>query len=352
LTKTSPRLRAIGDTDRMRLSRSAVVPLVVALVSGGGLAAAPSAHATTTCTKNPFTASFVSTLRAQHPNQRFTAAVYETRTRCWYHLNRDLTISTASVIKAEIMGATLLKAQRAGRRVTEWEHARIRPMIRYSHNNPPTGDLYGHVGGTTGMEAFDQLVGATQTTHSATYGATMTTAEDRTRIALAMLWGGGPLAATARSRAWAYMNDVHPTQRWGITAGVPAGWQIALKNGFYPSRGWGWRLGSTGFVRRTGTNDGYAISILTDGSSGHYPGMQLVEKISRRVAEVLAGTPAAARVVTRSVCTRTTAGESWTTVARRVGLTSSDASAVRVVSGGNPTPLQGQRGCSPWVRKT
>ena len=334
----------------MGLSRAAVVPLVVALLCTGGLAVAPRAQAATTCTTNPFTASFVSTLRAQHPSQRFTAAVYETRTRCWYHLNRDLTISTASVIKAEIMGATLLKAQRAGRAVSTWEHNRIHPMITYSHNNPYASDLYWHVGGTSAMSAFSRASGAYNTQHSATYGATITTAVDRTKVSRALLYGIGPLGATARSRAWTYMSRVHPTQRWGITAGVPAGYQVALKNGFYPSRGWGWRLGSTGFVRRTGSSHGYAITIMTDRNSGHYPGMTLVEKISRRVSGVLLGGTPAPRIVTRSVCTRTVAGESWTTVARRVGVSSTRAYLVRRVSGGNPYPLQGQRACSPDLR--
>jgi hypothetical protein len=164
-----------------------------------------------------------------------------------------------------------------------------------------------------------------------------------------MLYGGGPLGAAARSRAWSYLTKVHPTQQWGISAGVPYGWQVALKNGFYPSGGWGWRLGSTGFVRRTGSSHGYAITVMTDRNSGHYPGMELVEKISRRVSRVLLGGLPATRAVSRSVCTKTVAGESWTTVARRVGVSSDRAYLVRRVSGGNPSPLQGQRGCSPYL---
>ena len=35
------------------------------------------------------------------------------------------------------------------------------------------------------------------------------------------------------------MTNVHPLQRWGITAGVPNGWTVAQKNGFYPSTGHG-----------------------------------------------------------------------------------------------------------------
>jgi len=166
--------------------------------------------------------------------------------------------------------------------------------------------------------------------------------------------GGGSGDAAADSAAPQAAADAgaaaDPTRAVAGAAGVPAGYQVALKNGFYPSRGWGWRLGSTGFVRRTGSSHGYAITIMTDRNSGHYPGMTLVEKISRRVSGVLLGGTPAPRIVTRSVCTRTVAGESWTTVARRVGVSSTRAYLVRRVSGGNPYPLQGQRACSPDLR--
>ena len=293
-----------------------------------------------------FPAAFAAQLDREHPSQRFTASVVDTRTGCSYDLHAGLRLTTASVIKAGVLGAVLLKAQDAGRGLTEWERARIRPMVQYSHNNPYVSDLYGHVGGVAGMDRADRRWGATATTNTAAYGATWTTARDRTRVSLRMLHGGGALGPAGRGEAWRYLSTVHPTQRWGISAGVPAGWSVALKNGFYPMRGYGWRVGSTGFVRHT-SGAGYAITVLTDGGSSQQQGMQLVEKVSRRAAALLAGTPAAARSVARAVCTATSSGESWTTVARRVG---SDPAAVRSVSGGNPSPLQGQRACSPTLR--
>jgi hypothetical protein len=127
---------------------------------------------------------------------------------------------------------------------------------------------------------------------------------------------------------------------------VPRGWGVALKNGFYPMRGNGWRVGSTGFVRQ-GAGGGYAITVLTDQGTSQAQGMRLVETLSRRAAGVLAGGPAASRSVDRAVCTATSGSESWASVARRVRSTAAD---VRHVSGGNPSPLQGQRACSPTLR--
>jgi hypothetical protein len=223
-------------------------------------------------------------------------------------------------------------------------------MITYSFNNPYVSDLLQRVGGVAGMNRFDRRMGATRTTNSLAYGATWTTARDRTRISLGLLHPGGPLRAGGRAQAWRFMTGVTPTQRWGITAGVPRGYQVALKNGFYPMRGYGWRVGSTGFVRRMGTESGYAITILTDHDANQLAGLRLVERVSRQVAVALTDGAAAPRVVTRSRCVQTSAGQSWRSVTTRVGLASSRWRDVRRVSGGNPAPLSGQRACSPVLR--
>ena len=49
--------------------------------------------------------------------------------------------------------------------------------------------------------------------------------------------------------AWDTMSGVSAAQSWGVTAGLRDGYKAAVKNGFYPLRGFGWRLGTTGVVR-------------------------------------------------------------------------------------------------------
>jgi beta-lactamase class A len=302
---------------------------------------------------NLFPAAFRASLQRQFPDQRVTAAVFDTHTRCWYHLHPATRITTASVIKAQVLGAVLLHAQDEHRGLDHRERSLIHPMIEYSLNDPYVSDLYEEVGGVAGMNAFDRRMHATSTTNTLEYGATVTTALDRTRIALRMLYGRGPLHAAARATAWHYMaHVVNPTQRWGITAGVPRGWQVALKNGFYPIPGPArWRVGSTGFVRATGKSGGYAVTIMTDHDASQHDGIRLVERVSRHVAAFLTSGRPAPRVVSRAECVTTHAGESWETVAHLVGEPRSRWAAVRLVSGGNPDPLQGQRACSPRLRK-
>src|SRR5688500_362230 len=73
-----------------------------------------------------FPAACAAPLARAFPSHRVTAAVYDTRTGCDYRLHNELRLTTASVIKAGVMGAVLLKAQDAGRGLTDWERARIR----------------------------------------------------------------------------------------------------------------------------------------------------------------------------------------------------------------------------------
>lgn len=322
---------------------------VALLLSGAGTPAAvmPAAAASWA---DVFPAAFAAQLLRDFPAQRVTASVVDTRTGCRYELAEGMRITTASVVKAGVLGAVLLKAQDQRRRLNAWERARTGPMLHLSHDNPFVWDLLASVGGVAGMDRADRRWGLTSTTNSAAYSATATTARDRTRLALQLLHGGGPLAAPGRAEAWRARSTVHPTQTWGITAGVPGGWAVALENGFSPMRGHGWRVGSTGFVRAA-SGGGYAVTVLTDRGTSQVQGIRLVETVARRVSAVLAGGPPVPRAVEQSVCTTTSAGERWATVARRVGSAAAD---VRHVSGGNPVPLQGATGlpCSAALAVT
>src|SRR3546814_11111105 len=90
-------------------------------------------------------------------------------------------ITTASVIKAQVLGAVLLRAQDEGRGLTAWERSQIAPMIQYSFN-PETSALYGHLGYAEGLARSDPRFGVTSTTHTNRFGLTRSTAIDRTNV--------------------------------------------------------------------------------------------------------------------------------------------------------------------------
>ena len=325
---------------RRLVTRLAVCLALLASTWVLGVAPAPAAGCT-----DPFTPAFRDAVAQQYPGQRVTASVYDTRTGCWYDLAPGVAIQTASVIKAQFLAGVLLRAQDQGRAVSPWERDRIAPMMVVSLN-PPASDLFVSLGGVAGQEQLDERFGLASTTSTSKWGATVSTARDRTLLALRLLHAGGPLHPDRRAEAWRWMSGVHPTQTWGITAGVPAGWSVALKNGFYPTTGTPrWRIGSSGFVRNDASGSGYAVTIMSDQNPDHETGQRLVEMVAKQVNAALTdGTPAA-RAVDRSRCVQTSSGETWGGVASRLG--TDDAAGVRWASGGPTSPLAGMRACRP-----
>jgi beta-lactamase class A len=289
-----------------------------------------------------FNKAFTDEIAATHPAARFTAAVHDRRTGCRYKLNGGLEITTASVIKAQVLAGVLLAAQEAGRQFSESEAADVELMMHYSHNRPPTSRLYLQLGGAAGMEALDERFGIVGTSHTAWYGRTLSTAEDRTRLVEQLLIGGGPLSAESVQAAWEWMSSVSAAQSWGVTAGLPAGYEAALKNGFFPMSGAGWRLGTTGVVRDP-MGGSYAMTVMTDNNPSESAGIGLVEKIARHInAALTTGTPAE-RAVDLVECVEPPRGSSWSSVAEMLG--GVDAVELRRLNGGEPTPLTGQRVC-------
>ena len=291
-----------------------------------------------------FDASFVEEVRAAHPGARFTAAVHDHRTGCEYHLNAGLELTTASVIKAQILAGVLLRAQDGGRGLTASESANVELMMHYSHNTPPTSRLYIRIGGAAGMEALDSRFAIAGTSHTARYGATLSTAEDRTRLVEQLLIGGGPLNEASVQAAWDWMSTVSPAQSWGVTAGLPQGYSAALKNGFYSSRYARWRLGTTGVVRDP-AGGAYAMTVMTDHNPDETAGIALVETITRHINAALTTGVPAERAVDLVDCTEPPPGSSWSAAAELLG--GVDPATLRHLNGGEPDPLIGQRVCHP-----
>lgn len=234
------------------------------------------------CTESPFTARFDAALRSRWPN-RIAAAVYDTRSGCTYLYRPELRITTASVLKAEIMGGILLRAQRAGRGLTAQERSLVGPMISFS-NDAAAGALWSSLGGVAAMRSLDQQLGLGQTAAAAPWGLTSTSALDRTNYLRQLILGQyGPFSAASRAQAKAFMLAITPSQDWGITAGVPGGFAVPLKNGFFPASCCGWRVNTSGVVERPG-GGAYVATVLSDGWPTEGAGIAAVEFVSRDIA--------------------------------------------------------------------
>lgn len=265
-----------------------VVAVCVGLFAGAACEppAPPPGPPTGTCRADPFTAEFQRNIDAfGAAAHHVTAAVYDDRTGCWYHLRRGQRVTTASVVKIEIMAATMLRAQVQRRALTNWELGNVTRMI-HSSDNPSASALWVNLGGGAGMTGLGNLMGLTETTEAhPTWGLTSTTAQDQARF-VHRLVQGDLLDANWRSLAWWELRNIRPDQRWGVRAGVPRGWEVGHKNGFAPSRCCGWRVNSVGYVADP-AGGGYSVAILTDQWPSLARGIPMVEHVARTVAESL-----------------------------------------------------------------
>ena len=258
------------------------------------LALAPSAGAESQpfdcAALDPFTPAFASEIASAFPGRHLTAAVLDVRTGCEYAFAPEERVTTASVLKVELYAGALLRAQREGRWLTPREQAGVWPMITESAN-PPASELFVSLGGLPGLTAVGNDFGLRDTRPASPWGLTVTSAADQVRLVHHVAAGGpGPLTEAYRGALVDAMEAVVPSQRWGVSAGVPPGWVVALKNGFAASRCCGWRINSVGYVHPPGAA-GYVVAILSDGWSNQPEGVAAVELVSRSIAARLAAQP-------------------------------------------------------------
>ncbi|WP_427384428.1 serine hydrolase [Janibacter sp. G56] len=188
---------------------------------------------------------------------------------------------TASIVKVDIMVATMMRAQDQGRALSEWEKSKMVPMIRYS-DNAATTELWNALGQGSGLSSYNKRLGLASTTMDSAghWGLTRTTASDQVRLMEHLARWTGKVNATNRSYGLSLMRSVASDQDWGVTAGPPAG-TVAVKNGWLP-RTTGWHVNSIGLS--TYSTPDYSIAVLTQDNPGSEAGqITTIEGVSRIV---------------------------------------------------------------------
>ncbi|HEX3955541.1 MAG TPA: serine hydrolase [Trebonia sp.] len=205
---------------------------------------------------------------------------------CAFQASRHF--DSASVVKATILAA-LLRAR--GGDLTDDEQDEATLMITESDNDAAS-DLWSDVG-TSALDRFLRLAGMTQTVPGAGgyWGLTQVTALDQLRLLRLLTTPNGVLTRAERSQELGLMATVDPAQRWGISAGVPSGMTVEIKNGWLPRATLGWRINSIGCVSGktpSGTRQpGYCLAVLTDDNPTMAYGVQTVSGIARAVNQDL-----------------------------------------------------------------
>ena len=270
-------------------------------VRGGGPKSADASHLpSTTIPATTTTAPVLSPLSADalgpsiSQNANLTAAVFDLTTSHFFVLHPGLREATASIVKMDIM-ATFFAEERAGQTFAPSLTSELQPMVEISSNDAAT-TLWNTVGGAPAIARFDDGIGMRETTPSAClvcngfpwpgWGLTTTSARDQVTLLRNLLIEPGTVTPKQRNLAEQLLSNVIPSERWGISSGVPSNVTVELKNGWVPLQDGRWQINSIGHIEGDGRN--YLIAILSRENSSEASGIDLVDNVGSAVFKALA----------------------------------------------------------------
>jgi hypothetical protein len=224
---------------------------------------------------NPFRARTVLGYLAAHPD--ITATVHDLSSgKVWTYRPGKHEV-TASIMKVDIL-ETLLAARGV---LTGDTLSTATGMIENSSNDDAE-DLWDSEGGAAAVTAYGVRAGldGTHPNVKGFWGLSTTTASDQVRLLDHLAVPNSLLTNAEREQAMDLMHQVEADQRWGVTAGLPAGTPVAVKNGWLPlDNGRGWQVNSDGIVDGNGYRDD--ISVLSTGSATEQAGIDEIEGLTR-----------------------------------------------------------------------
>jgi beta-lactamase class A len=188
---------------------------------------------------------------------------------CSLHANQHFI--AASVIKVTILSALLLE-EHGRSHLTAAQRSLAREMITESDDDAATA-LWNEVG-IAGMQAFLNKAGMRHTVLNDAWGLTKLTAHDEMTLLHVLTTTNKVLSKNSRNYVMTLMKEVVPSQRWGVSAGVPSDVTVHIKDGWlpYPDSALSssdWHINSIGAF--TGKNIGYQIVVLTAPKSASDP---------------------------------------------------------------------------------
>jgi Beta-lactamase enzyme family len=195
----------------------------------------------------------------------------------------------ASIVKLDIL-ETLLSHQQS--ELSGTDESLAQSMIEDSDNDSATA-LWDAAGGASGIGSYNSSLRLRDTSMSSCvqcpgfpwpgWGLSTTTPADQIALLRAVVEPASPLSKAARHYALSLLEDVTPSQRWGVSAGVPPGVRVALKNGWLPlnDAGTDWQVNSIGWIDGQGRN--YLIAVVSTGNPDEQYGIDTIEALSELV---------------------------------------------------------------------
>jgi beta-lactamase class A len=197
----------------------------------------------------------------------------------------DGSYDTASIVKVDILAALLHQAQQDGRTLTASEKSLATAMIERSDNDAATA-LFQAVGGKDGLEAFNTLIGLTDTVVGSNgyWGLTQTTAADQLKLLEVVFGDDSVLSTDSQAYVQGLMSNVIDTQNFGVSAAADDADDSALKVGYLQRSATGlWDVTSIGEIEADGHT--YLVAVLSDSNTSFENGVSLVDQVAEAAVE-------------------------------------------------------------------
>jgi beta-lactamase class A len=217
------------------------------------------------------------------------AAVYDIATGQTWRLGQGQPQAEASVVKLDVLETLLAEQGDSRTGLSAADQSLAQQMIEDSDNAAATS-LWYDVGAAAGIRSFNAAAGLKHTSPSPCvdcpgfpwpgWGLTTTTPTDQISLLRELVEPNALLTSAERSYALSLMENVTPSQRWGITGGVPPRATVALKNGWLPldSTGADWQINSVGWI--SGRRADYLMAVFTTGSPTEQYGIDTINGLA------------------------------------------------------------------------
>jgi beta-lactamase class A len=214
------------------------------------------------------------------------AAVYDVKTGQTWRLGQGQPQPEASVVKLDVL-ETLLGQRSFG--LSTADRSLAQQMIEDSDNTAATSLWYA-AGGAAGLQAYNEAAGLADTRPSSCvqcadfpwpgWGLTTTVPVDQIALLKELIEPGTLLTPAERSYALSLLENITPSQRWGVSGGVPTQVTVALKNGWLPlnDAGTDWQINSVGWISGDGRD--YLMAVLTTGNPAEQYGIDTVNQLA------------------------------------------------------------------------
>lgn len=199
----------------------------------------------------------------------------------------DGSFDTASIVKVDILAALLHQAQQEGRSLTASEQSLAKAMIERSDNAAAT-TLFNAVGGKAGLDAFNEVIGLTETEIGSNgyWGLTQTTASDQLKLLDVVFGNDSVLGADSRTYMKELMANVIDSQSFGVSAAADDADDAALKVGYLQRSATRlWDVTSIGEIEVDGHT--YLVAVLSDGNASFDDGVALVDQVAEAAVDGL-----------------------------------------------------------------